>query len=371
MATPTLCHHGVTVSYHGKRDARISDELWQSCVFTRIVVAGQAVPVERPSPLALARAGATGCELWRIEGFFPVSSTSTLTVYIGFKSPRREETLLEAKFKPSRFARRGYDWDIIGSEHLQDEFRLSLEMQFLSANRRVNISYKTKSGTTSHIIPPSDNSDKTLDEEEQFLRKLLCSPTSKARATALIVDGYHLFARWEHTKRGQYLDLSIEALYAGHPSIQDRDSHAFFCHILFNRCTLPDADSFVGRAFRTLRRLDVIPDLDDEFLKPFLDLILQVLRKHYHPDYATVVFRVLAPSMCALYTSRKTIPEFFVHTTLVAFELAPEAKVTRMILDSTLLFISPVFSIDRHGELSKARAISNLKTKGARGVTLS
>ncbi|TFK67995.1 hypothetical protein BDN72DRAFT_66969 [Pluteus cervinus] len=238
-------------------------------------------------------------------------------------------------------------------------------MQLLCADRRIDISHKTKTKTTSlYRIPSSDESNESLYREKQFLQKLVRPPMNKARAATSILNGWLLFSQWESTNHIQYLDLSIQALSAGHAYPRDYSqpphSHIIFCDILFNRCTLPNGDSFVSNAFDALTKLDTIPDLDDEILKPFVEVVLQVLRKHHDPNYATTVFRVLAPSICALYQSRKTVPEFLVQATLFAFELAPKAEETFMILDSTLQFISPVLPVSSNGKLWLSGAFSRL-----------
>ncbi|TFK67988.1 hypothetical protein BDN72DRAFT_66739 [Pluteus cervinus] len=330
LDTPTLCRYDVNVTYEGDQSTGHHKELSPTMVFARLLVPEEPAQVDQCSYSQFVTASA------EIARFFTTPPAPTqFAIYIGFKSPHQEGTLLECKFCLPQFVQGGWTWDIVGSESLQDAFRVSFTIHFFMNDRRIEISHDTKIRTTSLRIFTSCES---LDIEERLLQKLVDSPASKARAYALFVHGRRLFLHSRHANDVQYLDLSIHALSAS--CAQDRtQSHLaqfdeLLCHILFVRCTLPEGDPHVDKAFDALKRFDITPD--PGFGESTIYTIFQVLEKHPHPDYITLTFRILAPSICALSRKPPTDPRSLVKVGLLAVHLAPGMKETYTITESAL-----------------------------------
>ncbi|TFK67983.1 hypothetical protein BDN72DRAFT_960587 [Pluteus cervinus] len=359
---PTLCRYDISViANEGKRNTGFGAQIQQTTIFARLLVAGQVVQVEQGSPVL--REDTMHFNSWQLGGLFPFRwGPTSFAIYVGFKNSHQEGTLLEAKFHPSRFVQDGYTLDIVSSKSLQDAYSLSIEAQLFTHRQCVDISHNTKHKTTSlRITTSSDQRRESLDTERRLLQKLVDSPVGKARADALITNGFRLIPHFnlEHTDYTQYLGLAIQALSAGcahapNHSQSHRLPHIALCLLLFRRCTFPNGDSFVGKAFDALKRLEVITDPDNGFEESSIHSILLVLQKHARPDYVMLTFRILAPSICALAKKDQTNPACLAFSALLAIQLAPAAKETSTILDSTLAIITPL--IDDIGEVLILRA---------------
>lgn len=260
------------------------------------------------------------------------------------------------------------------NESFQDEFHVSLKVHVFSAapQRRVDISYETKSSTSLHIIP-SDDSSETSGIERQILQKLVESPPSKTRTDALLINGLSLFAQFERTHHAQYLDLSILALFPCRPYIDIRTRprcerrlyiiHILFSHFLFIRCTLSDGDAFVLQAFDALKEVNIIPTEDNEFLEPFVRSILPVLERHNYSDHRTSAFPVIVNSITALRKNGST-PEFQFDSVPIwstDIPLTMKTKEELSCLDHTLPLIAPHLPVEMYGKLLIRKAMSYLR----------